>query len=125
MEDEKKDTLREAERTEIVIEQLCDAAGKNFEMVEFSTLEERVGKTKPELLLCLSALKEQVGAENFEKYFNTAHTLNTDGRHLLLVSDTEMKKTLIEKEFLPALKEAFGVENIRVVGKLNSFYWCC
>ena len=73
--------------------------------VPFSPLEERMQKEKPEVFARLQKLKEIIGEETF----NYADT------RIMLVAESELHRTNIEREILPAIAEAFEVTSIRVV----------
>lgn len=82
----------------------------------FVPLEERFAKDKPELAACLSVLKKKVGDEVFAKRFSVLQNINRSGKDLLVVSGSERLRTLLLKENLQDIMEAFSVDNVRVVG---------
>ena len=84
--------------------------------VEFVPLEERMALEKPEIAACLKTLKEKVGSEIFAKRFNVLQNINRSGNNLLIVSGSERLRSLLLKENLNDIMEAFSVDNVRIVG---------
>ena len=84
--------------------------------VEFVPLEERMALEKPEIAACLKTLKEKVGSEIFAKRFNVLQNINRSGKNLLIVSGSERLRSLLLKENLNDIMEAFSVDNVRIVG---------
>lgn len=82
----------------------------------FVPLEERLAGDKPELARSLALLKEKVGQEVFAKRFSVLQNINRSGRNLLIVSGNERLRTLLMKENLRDIMEAFSVDNVRIVG---------
>ena len=70
---------------------------------EFIPLEERMAGEKPEIAACLAKLKEKVGSETFAKRFNVLQNINR-------------LRTLLLKEHLKDIMDAFSVDNVRIVG---------
>ena len=85
-------------------------------MERFSSIEERIAAEKPHLNQGLSKLKELLGEALFNKYINRVQTISKNESTLLLVAGSEMRRTHILRECIPALKEAFGVLSVRVIG---------
>jgi len=83
---------------------------------EFVPLEDRMAKEKPEIAACLALLKAKVGGEIFAKRFSTLQNINRSGKNLLIVSGSERLRTLLLKENLKDIMEAFSVDNVRIVG---------
>ncbi len=82
----------------------------------FVPLEERFARSKPELAACLVALKKKVGDEVFAKRFSVLQNINRSGKDLLVVSGNERLRTLLLKENLQDIMDAFSVDNVRIVG---------
>ena len=82
----------------------------------FAPLEERLAGEKPELAACLARLKAKVGEEVFAKRFSVLQNINRSGNKLLIVSGSERLRTLLLKENLQDIMDAFSVDNVRVVG---------
>ena len=76
---------------------------------EFIPLEERMAGEKPEIAACLAKLKEKVGSE-------TLQNINRSDKNLLIVTGSERLRTLLLKEHLKDIMDAFSVDNVRIVG---------
>ena len=83
---------------------------------EFIPLEERMAGEKPEIAACLAKLKEKVGSEIFAKRFNVLQNINRSDKNLLIVTGSERLRTLLLKEHLKDIMDAFSVDNVRIVG---------
>lgn len=81
----------------------------------FRSIEERVASDKPQLQDSLAKLKLLLGPSLFDKHINRLQNISKNEQTLLLVTSSEMRRTLLERECLPALKEAFQVQRVRVV----------
>lgn len=84
--------------------------------IEFVPLEERMAGEKPEIAACLAKLKEKVGSEMFAKRFNVLQNINRSDKNLLIVTGSERLRTLLLKEHLKDIMDAFSVDNVRIVG---------
>ena len=83
--------------------------------VPFSPLEERMQKEKPEVFARLQKLKKIIGEETFKRLVSKVHNINYADTRIMLVAESELHRTNIEREILPAIAEAFEVTSIRVV----------
>lgn len=83
--------------------------------IPFSPLEIRMEKEKPEVFARLQVLKEIVGEETFKRLVSRIHNINYAAPRILIVANSELHRTNIERELLPAIAKAFEVDNIRVV----------
>lgn len=83
--------------------------------VPFSPLEERMQKEKPEVFARLQKLKEIIGEETFKRLVSKVHNINYADTRIMIVAESELHRTNIEREILPAIAEAFDVTSIRVV----------
>ncbi len=91
------------------------AIGSRVIVEPFSPLLVRMRSEKPELVAGLEALRDLVGEEHFEKYFNSLQSLKKDEKNVMLITDNEMKRTAIERQYIGALQQAFAVQYVRVV----------
>ena len=82
----------------------------------FIPLEERMAGEKPEIAACLAKLKDKVGSEVFAKRFNVLQNINRSDKNLLIVTGSERLRTLLLKEHLKDIMDAFSVDNVRIVG---------
>lgn len=83
--------------------------------VPFTPLEVRMEKEKPEVFARLQALKEVIGDETFKRLVSKIHNINYAAPRIMIVADSELHRTNIERELLPAIAKVFEVDNIRVV----------
>jgi len=83
---------------------------------EFVPLEERMSGEKPEIAACLAKLKEKVGSEIFAKRFNVLQNINRADKNLLIITGSERLRTLLLKEHMNDIMDAFSVDNVRIVG---------
>ena len=83
--------------------------------VPFTPLEERMAKEKPQLMEGLLKLHELLGDEKFKRYISNVHNINVSGHAILLVAESELHRTNIERECIKEIMQAFDVDNIRVV----------
>lgn len=83
--------------------------------VPFSPLEERMQKEKPEVFARLQKLKEIIGEETFKRLVSKVHNINYADTRVMIVAESELHRTNIEREILPAIAEAFEVTSIRIV----------
>ncbi len=78
-------------------------------------IEERIAEEKPALSGGLTKLRELLPKEVFERSFSKVENLSRSGEALLIVTNA-MNRSFIERDCIDALKEAFGVRYVRVVG---------
>lgn len=88
---------------------------KLFE-VPFEALEVRMAKEKPQLVPGLTALKKAMSAPAFERLISPLLNINLGDDALLLVAGDERVRTELIGKYLPVIKAAFNVSNVRVVG---------
>jgi hypothetical protein len=81
----------------------------------FSPLEERMSKEKPYLMEGLKMLHTELGEDGFKRLISRIHNINVSGERCLIVAESELHRTNIEREAIPAIAKAFKVSNIRVV----------
>ncbi|WP_378952713.1 hypothetical protein [Pelosinus sp. sgz500959] len=89
----------------------------NFTIVPFTPLTERIAVELPELSSGLHQLKLMIGEQDFNKYINSLISLKRSGDLLLLITGKAMYYSIIEKKFLPMLKESFKVAKVRVINQ--------
>lgn len=85
--------------------------------VPFTPLRERLAVEMPELLVHLDRLQLMIGEADFDKYINTLISLKKSGDLLLLITGKTMYYSIIERKFIPMLKESFGVTKVRVISQ--------
>ncbi len=83
--------------------------------IPFSPLEVRMQKEKPAVFECLQKLKDEIGEETFTRLVSKIHNINYADTRILIVAESELHRTNIQRELLPAIQKAFNVTSIRVV----------
>ena len=78
--------------------------------------EVRMVREKPELAEGIRQLQELLEPEVYKRAFSNIQTFNKRGDALLIVSGGIMQRTFLERDCIPALKEAFGVKRIQIIG---------
>ncbi len=97
-------------------EEFVYAENKCLTTEHFAKMEERAAKDKPALLDGLARLKKAMGEAAFEKYINTLENMNLGVNSLLILAGEEKLRTMLVSRWLPAIKAAFDVDNVRIVG---------
>jgi len=92
-----------------------------LELVKFTTLGERTKKDKPELLEGLNKLKDLIEEKDFNKYINRLIDVKKHDDQLLVITGSEMHRSVIMSKYLKLIKECFDVEKIRVITQPNHF----
>ena len=83
---------------------------------EFVPLEVRAAQEKPQLVAGLAKLKTAMGAEVFDRLVNSLLNVNLGAEAILLLTGDEKVRTELTARWVPAIQQAFGVENVRIVG---------
>jgi hypothetical protein len=75
-----------------------------------------MAKEKPYLMEGSEAMLH-TGAwrRGFKRLISRIHNINVSGERCLIVAESELHRTNIEREAIPAIAKAFKVSNIRVV----------
>ena len=70
----------------------------------------------------LEKLQTLMDADDFEKYVNNGLIRITyDGSRLMMITKSEMYRTMLSGRFFALICEAFGVGNYRVVSEVNGY----
>ena len=96
-----------------VEEEWC--ADPTLSTVELTPLEARLAAKSPELSEGLSKLRKAIGEEEYAKHIAELPNLTRNEQTLLVVARSFMQRSLLERDYIPKFKEAFGVANVRVV----------
>lgn len=91
----------------------------HLRMEERTPLDARIAAERPALSSGLKKLREALGEATYTQYIDSVRNLTKSGRTLLLVADGFRHRSLLEREFIPAIKTAFDVSTVRVVA--NSY----
>lgn len=83
--------------------------------VPFTPLEQRMAKEKPHLMEGLKTLRAELGDDGFKRLISKVHNINVAGERCLIVAESELHRTNLEREAIPAIAKAFNVSNIRIV----------
>lgn len=97
-------------------ESFVAAANDKLFEVPFEALEVRMAKEKPQVMPGLTALKKAMSAPAFERLISPLLNINLGDDALLLVAGDERVRTELIGKYLPVIKAAFNVSNVRVVG---------
>lgn len=83
--------------------------------VPLTPLTERLAQGKPHLLEGLTQLKTRMREEDFTHYIERLTALKIAGETLWLTTNQQMDRSVLERNYLPALKEAFAVKYVRII----------
>ena len=97
-------------------ESFVGAANDKLFEVPFEALEVRMAKEKPQVMPGLTALKKAMSAPAFARLISPLLNINLGEDALLVVAGDERVRTELIGKYLPVLKAAFNVSNVRVVG---------
>ncbi len=86
-------------------------------MEAFTPLSSRLVAARQELQPELEALKGLIGEEDFGKYIETLVGMRRDGAFLRIVTDKEFHRSLLERNFITPLKQAFGVAGVQIISQ--------
>lgn len=90
----------------------CDCS---LEKVEFTPLEERIKAEDPALTKSISRLKDEMAADDFDKYINSLTSMKKHGDTIFLITRNARFKSVIEMKFMKQITECFGVSGFRVM----------
>lgn len=85
--------------------------------VPFSPLEDRIAYEDPQLVAGLVKLRDLIGKSDFETYINSLVSLRKVNNQLLIITKREMYRSIIISRFIPAIKESFEVDFVRIVSQ--------
>lgn len=88
---------------------------KSLSTEAFLPLSKRIDK---KLYKGMQNLKTILLASDFESYIESLVSLKLINNSLWLITDSPMHRSLLEHRFVPALKEAFDVEDIRIISQI-------
>lgn len=83
--------------------------------IPLTPLEERLAAEAPELLPALAALRQRLGEAAFNQYVSPLVALRKVDGQLMVLTKKEMHRSILVGRYLHDLKEAFGVERVRVI----------
>lgn len=97
-------------------EEFVYAPNNNLRTEVFVRFEQRAAQEKPLLLPGLMALKEKMGTYDFDKYINSLENVNVSGKSMIMLTGDEKTRTILVSRWLPKIRDAFGVDSVRIVG---------
>ena len=83
--------------------------------VEMSPLERRIAEERPSLSASLGKLRSLLGDKKYQSLIDPIHNLTKREKILLVVAGNFLQKSLLERECIPYIKEAFDVSSVRIV----------
>ncbi|EGO61929.1 hypothetical protein [Acetonema longum] len=92
-------------------------ASDSLQVEPFTPLSARVASDQPELVQGLKALQQGLGQEHFDRYIENLVSLQLREGILWMVTRRAMHRSLLERDFLPQIKQAFGVGSIRIISQ--------
>ena len=106
---------RSANFQETQVENLMMPVTASLQTEPFTPLSVRIGLTQPELVQGLVTLKQGIGQERFDQYIESLISLRLREGTLWLVTKRAMHRSLLERDFLPQIKQAFGAGAVRII----------
>lgn len=95
--------------------EIDDTKNPYLSMEILTPLESRM-QEKPEMLAGLNKLKELIGEERYKKYISTIKNMNKRDGMLLVLAESFFQRSMMERECIPAMKEAFDVNRVQIIG---------
>lgn len=90
--------------------------------VRFVDVMERPEYKEGPVRTALEKLQQSMNEKDFEKYINSSLIRITyDAGRLLLITNSEMNRTMLYGRFFNLICEAFDVGNFRVVSQVNGY----
>ena len=53
---------------------------------------------------------------DFDKYINSLENVNVSGKSMIMLTGDEKTRTILVSRWLPQIRDAFGVDSVRIVG---------
>lgn len=91
------------------------APNPNTKMVKFTPIEERIKAERPQLAEGMEKLKNILGEDVYNKRISSLVNITKSGEVLMVVAGSFMERSMLERDCIPAFKDAFGVSKVRVV----------
>ena len=83
---------------------------------EAGDFAQRIIKEHPELKQGVEKLQELLPEDTYKRAFGKIQTFNRRGDTLLIVSGGILQRSFLERDCIPALKEAFQVKKVQIIG---------
>jgi len=104
-------------QNEDTIEDLAVMVSPALHMEKFSPLSERLSNNQHELLDGMKKLEQLMGKVDFGKYVETLIAIHRQAESLIVITDRELHRSLLERSFKPQIKQAFGVSHLQIVSQ--------
>ena len=91
------------------------APNPHTRMVKLTPIEERIKEERPELSEGMTRLREILGEDTYQKRISSLVNITRSGETIMVVASSFLERSMLERDCIPALKEAFGVSKVRVV----------
>lgn len=95
------------------MEVIHDERNPYLSAVPLNSIEERM-KEKPVIFEALTRLRSLIGDDKYKKHVSTAKNINFNGGTLLILADSFFQRTMLERDCVPHLKEAFGAKRVQI-----------
>lgn len=86
-----------------------------FIVEKFTPLIERIEANKPKLLEPLKNLRNEIGEDDFEKYFNTLLDIKKFENKMMITTDRNINRSIITRQFMNNIHRCFDVDSVRIV----------
>lgn len=83
----------------------------------FRPLSVRIRTGQAELCANLEKLKDLIGEADFDQYIESILSLRRHDRSLWVVTDHEMHRSLLERNFIRQIQQAFDVDSVRIMSQ--------
>lgn len=76
-------------------------------------LETRLGAVE----LGLQRLRRSMGETDFIRLIEPLERITVSGKRALIITRTDLERSLLERDFIPQILSAFELENVRIVAR--------
>lgn len=87
----------------------------------FTPLSQRLEKEKVDLIKGLEQLKELIGESNFNQHIETLLSIKKFESTLLVITERELQRSLLLRDFISQIQQAFQVEKVQIISQANVF----
>ncbi len=97
------------------IKQNADLASELLATVPLTPLTERIAQCQPKLIPGLESLKLSMEEKPFTRYIERLASLKLVGDTLWLTTTSQMDRSILERNHLSHLRQAFDVKYVRIL----------
>lgn len=83
----------------------------------FTPLSQRIAQSQYELVAGIEKLRQMMDVADFDRYIESLVALRQKEDSVWLITDREMHRSLLERDFVPHIKRAFSVSHVRVISQ--------